>query len=119
MLQEDVFTVVIEPNDSGNMRAAIRLADTGVQHVVLRPRGDDDRAKAVQPIAVDVFGSTTVSNLFGSSVELVGAVATFASADVILVAQQADVEAILLTTSGEYRCNLDDTRILRGYTLID
>ena len=51
--------------------------------------------------------------------ELVGAVATFASADVILVAQQADVEAILLTTSGEYRCNLDDTRILRGYNLID
>ena len=115
MLADDVFSVTIMPNSRGSMVTAARLADTGVQHVVVRPRGDKEGRETVQPLTVELSGSSTASNLFGSSVELHGVIATFPSADVIEIAEKADVEVILVTTAGEFKCNLDDTRILRGY----
>ena len=119
MVSEDAFTVWIRPRSAGSMVTAARLADTGVEHVVIRPRGDNEGRQTVQPLTIDVAGSSTVGNLFGASVELTGVVATFASADVIAIAEDADVEVILITTGGEFKCNLDDTRILRGYNPLD
>ncbi|MCY4658975.1 MAG: hypothetical protein OXF93_04065 [Acidobacteria bacterium] len=115
----DVFTVWVQPNTGGSMITASRLADTGVEHIVIRPRGDKEGRRTVQPVGIDVTGSETISNLFGASVDLTGVVATFASRDVIEIAQDADVEVVLVTTAGEFKCNLDDTRILRGYGLED
>ena len=119
MVTNDVFTVWIEPDSGGSMVTAARLADTGVEHVVIRPRGDNEGRRTVQPLTLDVAGAAAVSNLFGASVDLQGVVATFASADVIAIAEDNDVEVILVTTGGEFKCNLDDTRILRGYNPLD
>ena len=115
VLADDVFTVWVLPNSGGSMVTAARLADTGVEHLVVRPRGDKEGRQTVQPLTIDVAGSDTASNLFGAAVELEGVVATFASKAVIDIARNADVEVVLITTGGEFKCNLDDTRILRGY----
>lgn len=64
-------------------------------------------------------GSESATNLFGTSMQLKGVVATFASEDEISIAENVDVEVILVTTGGEFKCNLDDTRILRGYNPLD
>ena len=72
--------------------------------------------------AVDLTGGYQSSILPTDSAEdpqLEGVVATFASADVIAIAEGADVEVILITTGGEFKCNLDDTRIKRGYNPLD
>ena len=119
ILADDVFTVWVLPDSRGSVITAARLADTGVEHLVIRPRGDSEGRYTVQPLTIDVAGSDTVANLFGASVQLEGVIATFQSAAVIEIAKDADVEAILITTGGEFKCNLDDTRILRGYGLKD
>ena len=97
------------------MVTALRLADIGVEHVVIRPRGDKEGRKTVQPLSIEFAGSDTAQNLFGGSVELDGFIATFASEDVRQIAKEADVETLVITTGGEFKCNLDDKRILRGY----
>ncbi len=119
MVANDVFTIRIWPRSDGSMITAARLADTGVEHIVIRPRGDNDGRYTVQPLTLDVAGSETVGNLFGATAELQGVVATFASSDVRTIAEDNDVEVILVTTGGEFKCNLDDTRILRGYNPLD
>ena len=119
ILGDDVFTVWVLPNSGGSMITAARLADTGVEHLVIRPRGDKEGRQTVQPLTIDVAGSDTTSNLFGATVELEGVIASFESAAVIEIARDADVEVVLITTAGEFKCNLDDTRILRGYGLED
>ena len=113
--QEDVFTVWVIPDAGGSMITASRLADIGVEHVVIRPRGDKEGRKTVQPLSIEFAGSDTAQNLFGGSVELDGFIATFASEDVRRIAKEADVETLVITTGGEFKCNLDDKRILRGY----
>ena len=115
ILSDNVFTVWAKPDSEGSMVTAARLADTGVEHVVIRPRGDQHGRATVQPLTVDVAGVAIEHNLFGVGVELEGIVATFASDDVINIAKTRDVEVILITTSGEFKCNLDDKRIMRGY----
>jgi hypothetical protein len=115
ILSDNIFTVWAVPDAGGSMTTAARLADTGVEHVVIRPRGDKQGRATVQPLTVDVAGVDTVSNLFGMSVQLEGIVATFASDDVINIVKIRDVEVILITTSGEFKCNLDYKRIMRGY----
>ncbi len=115
IIADDVFTVWADPETDGNMIAAAQLAETGVEHMVIRRRGDNEGETMVQPLSLELASERTVSNLFGSSVELQGIVATFASADVRAIAERGDVEAILITTAGEFKCNLDDTRIKRGY----
>ena len=119
MVSDDVFTVWIQPDAAGSMVTAARLADTGVEHVVIRPRGDKEGRYTVQPLTLDVAGAESVTNLFGASVQLEGVVATFASADVIAIAEDTDIEVILVTTGGEFKCNLDDTRMKRGYNPLD
>ena len=115
MISNDVFTLWIRPEARGSMVTAARLADTGVEHVVIRPRGDKEGRYTVQPLTLDIAGAESVTNLFGASIQLEGVVATFSSRDVIAIAEDADVEVILITTGGEFKCNLDDTRIKRGY----
>ena len=110
MTADDVFTVWIVRTDE---------MFTAVEHVVIRPRGDGEGRFTVQPLTIDVAGSESATNLFGASVELQGVVATFASADVIAIVEDNDVEVILMTTGGEFKCNLDDTRIKRGYNPLD
>ena len=115
ILSDNVFTVWAKPDSEGSMVTAARLADTGVEHVVIRPRGDKHGRETVQPLTVGVADVFMEQNLFGASVQLEGIVATFASDDVINIAKKKDVEVLLITTSGEFKCNLDDKRIMRGY----
>ena len=118
IVRDDVLTIRIVPITRA--RTAVTLADTGIEQVVIRPRGDNGGGRrTVQPLTLDVAGSDSVTKLFGASVDLEGVVATFASTDVIAIAEDADVEVILITTAGEFKCNLDDTRILRGYNPLD
>ena len=114
LLAGGVFTLTIHP-DANDMVSAAQVAETGIEHVVLRRRGDNEGRTTVQPLTIDVAGSETVTNLFGASVTLTGVVATFDSEAVYEIALRRDVEAVLITTSGEFRCNLDDTRLKRGF----
>ena len=58
----------------------------------------------VQPLSVEVTDGTVTSNLFG------------ASDAVREILAQNDMEVLLITGSREeFKCNLDDTRLQRGY----
>ena len=116
LLQDDVFTIWAEPDTEGDMRTAQNLAATNVETVVIRPRGDSDGRQVIQPLSVDVTDGTVASNLFGASVQVFGVVATFDSAAVREIIAQSDLEVLLITRSREeFKCNLDDTRLQRGY----
>ena len=116
LLQDDVFTIWAEPDTEGDMRTAQNLAATNVETVVIRPRGDSDGRQVVQPLSVDVTDGTVASNLFGASVQVFGVVAIFDSAAVREIIAQSDLEVLLITGSREeFKCNLDDTRLQRGY----
>ena len=95
---------------------AANLQATNVETVVIRPRGDKDGRQVVQPLTVDVTDGTVMSNLFGASVQIFGVVATFSSDAVREIIAQGDIEVLLITGSQEeFKCNLDDTRLQRGY----
>ena len=65
IVSDSIFTVWAEPDAGGSMVTAARLADTGVEHVVIRPRGDKHGRATVQSLTIDVAGVDAVSNLFG------------------------------------------------------
>ena len=116
LLKDDVFTIWAEPEAAGDMRTAANLQATNVETVVIRPRGDNDGRQVVQPLSVEVTDGTVTSNLFGASVQIFGVVATFSSDAVREILAQNDMEVLLITGSREeFKCNLDDTRLQRGY----
>ena len=115
LLSEDVFTVRISPDADWDMRTAARLADTEVEHVVLRPSRGKRERYVVQPLAVDRAGSELVENLAGASVQLESIVATFARDDVITLAEGSHAEVVVVTPDGEFTCRFGKKRILRGY----
>lgn len=115
LVGDDVFTVWAEPEASGDMRTAANLQATGIETIVVRPRGDSEGRRTVHPLSVDMMDGTTTANLFGASIELFGAVATFNSDDIRRIVEDADLEALVITLNGEFKCNLDDTRLKRGF----
>ena len=116
LIRDDVFTIWAEPNAAGDMRTAANLEATNVETVVIRPRGDKGGRQVVQPLSVEVTDGTVASNLFGASVQIFGVVATFSSDAVREIIAQNDMEVLLITGSREeFKCNLDDTRLQRGY----
>ena len=117
LLGEGVFTVWAEPDADGDMRTAANLQATRIQTIVVRPRGDIAGRNVVQPLSVEVTEGETASNLFGASVELFGAVATFNSTAIRGIIEERDLEVLLITENQEFKCNLDDTRLKRGYSL--
>ena len=68
-----------------------------------------------QPPLSTTMDGTTTANLFGASIELFGAVATFNSDDIRRIVENADLETLVITQTGEFKCNLDDTRLERGF----
>ena len=115
LVGDDVFTVWAEPEADGDMRTAANLEATGIETIVVRPRGDDVGRQTVHPLSVETMDGTTTANLFGASIELFGAVATFNSDDIRRIVENADLEALVITRTGEFKCNLDDTRLKRGF----
>ena len=115
MLGDGVFTVWAEPDAGGDMRTAANLRATQVETVVVRARGDNEGRNVVQPLSVDITDGTSATNLFGSSVELFGVVATFPSDRIREIISENDLEVLLIVPDGEFKCNLDDTRLQRGY----
>ena len=97
------------------MRTAANLEATGIETIVVRPRGDNEGRQTVHPLSVETMDGTTTANLFGASIELFGAVATFNSDDIRRIVENADLEALVITRTGEFKCNLDDTRLKRGF----
>lgn len=113
LLGDDVFTIWARPDGGLDMHTARRLENTRIETVVVRPRG---RRNVVQPLSVELMDGETYSNLFGASVELVGVVATFDSDAVRAIIAERDLEVLLITAARqEFKCNLDDTRLKRGY----
>ena len=115
LVGEDVFTVWAEPEATGDMRTAANLEATGIETIVVRPRGDSEGRWTVHPLTVETTDGTTTANLFGASIELFGAVATFDSDPIRRIVEDADLEALIITRTGEFKCNLDDTRLKRGF----
>ena len=72
----------------------------GIEYIVLRPRGDDDDQSIVHPVSLENRG--------------VAITAQFAGADVRRIVADADVDVLVITPEGEFRCNLDDRRIPHG-----
>ena len=115
LVGDDVFTVWVEPEAAGDMRTAANLEATGIETIVVRPRGDSEGRQTVHPLTIETMDGTTTANLFGASIELFGAVATFNSDDIRRIVENADLEALVITQTGEFKCNLDDTRLQRGF----
>ena len=115
LVGDDVFTVWAEPEAVGDMRTAANLQATGIETIVVRPRGDNEGRQTVHPLSVETMDGTTTANLFGASIELFGAVATFNSDDIRRIVENTDLEALIITQTGEFKCNLDDTRLKRGF----
>ena len=111
----DVFTIWAEPEAEGDMRTAANLQATGIETIVVRPRGDSDGRQTVHPLSVETMDGTTTANLFGASIDLFGAVATFDSDQIRGIIAERDLEALVITQNGEFKCNLDDTRLKRGF----
>lgn len=117
LIGEGVFTVRVIPRAGSSMRSAEHLAVMGLQHVVVRPRGDRHGRQTVQPLAVEPT-SRSIGNLFGAAVTMEGAVATFHPTRIREIIAEKDLEVIVITDSGdEMKCNLDDTRLKRGFDL--
>ena len=113
MLEDDVFTIWARPAGGFSLQTAARLENTRIETVVVRPRG---RRDAVQPLSVELMDGETYSNLFGASIELFGVVAAFDSAAIRGIIADRDLEVLLITAARqEFKCNLDDTRLKRGY----
>lgn len=115
LVGDDIFTVWAEPEAEGDMRTAANLQATGIETIVVRRRGDSEGLDTVQPLNVELMDGTTTQNLFGASIELFGAVATFNSDAIRGIIADADLEALVITQGGEFKCNLDDTRLKRGF----
>ena len=115
LVGDDIFTVWAEPEAEGDMRTAANLQATGIETIVVRRRGDSEGIETVQPLNVELMDGTTTQNLFGASIELFGAVATFNSDAIRRIIADADLEALVITRGGEFKCNLDDTRLKRGF----
>ena len=81
----------------------VRVLDymKGIEYIVIRRRGGDDEQAIAHPVSLEVGDSAMV--------------AQFASDDVKRIAEDDDVEVILLTPSDQFRCNLDDRKIRRGF----
>ena len=73
----------------------------GIEYIVIRPRGDDDERSIVHPVMLEDRGSAMTAH--------------FVSEHVRRIVADDDVEVIVVTPSGEFRCNLDDRRIRRGF----
>ena len=117
LLGDDIFTVYAEPNARGDMRTAANLAATSIETIVIRRRGDSDGRDVRQPLNIEMLDGTNTSNLFGANIEMFGAVGTFRSSDVRELIADSDLEVLLITGQGEFKCNLDDTRLKRGYRM--
>ena len=81
----------------------IRVLDymKGIEFIVIGPRGGDDEQAVALPVALEVGDSAMV--------------AQFAKDDVKRIAEDAEVEVVVVTASGEFRCNLDDRKIRCGF----
>ena len=115
LVGNDVFTIWAEPEAEGDMRTAANLQATGIETIIVRPRGDSEGERTVQPLSLETMDGTSTDNLWGASIELFGAVATFDSDAIQNIIADADLEALVITRTGEFKCNLDDTRLIRGF----
>ena len=115
LIGDDVFTIWAEPDTSADMRTAANLQATNIETVVIRPRGDSEGRRVVQPLSVEGTDGVVESNLFGASVQIFGVVATFSSDAVREIVAARDLEVLLIASGEEFKCNLDDTRLKRGY----
>ena len=101
LVGDDVFTVWAEPEAAGDMRTAANLEATGIETIVVRPRGDSEGRRTMHPLSVETMDGTT-TNLFSASIELFGAIATFDSDDIRRIVEDADLEALVITQTGEF-----------------
>lgn len=108
------------------MRTAAALR-ARVETVVVRRRGLHG-GQTVQPLSVDYYDSETVQNIFGASVDIYGIVATFSSEAIREIAAEDDLEVLIIPArdqragpeiqGDEFRCDLDDMRLKRGYGML-
>ena len=56
LVGDDVFTVWAEPEAAGDMRTAANLQATGIDTIVVRPRGDNEGRQTVHPLSVGRAG---------------------------------------------------------------
>ena len=135
LIADDVFTVWAEPGEdlptwrpptpppsTPVARRVLRryntdLQATNIETVLIRPRGDNEGRHVVQPLSVETTDGTVESNLFGASAQMFGVVATFSSDAVREIIAERDLEVLLIESGEEFKCNLDDTRLERGYDL--
>lgn len=80
----------------------VRVLDymKGIEFIMIRPRGGDD-SKGILPESIKVEDSAMV--------------AQFASGRVKEISEDGNLEVVVVTPSGKFRCNLDDRNIRRGF----
>lgn len=94
-------------------KASEALHTGKIKHVIIRRR-KTQREDIAQPKSVDL-SPETYSNLFGAQFTINSAYAEFDHRDVLDIASRGDVAAVVITTKGQYRCWVDNTRIIRMF----
>jgi len=85
-----------------------------IEHVIVRPQGDKEGA--VQPLAIQM-DPTYLQNLFGAVIAANTAVVAFPADAIYEIAQNDDVEIVVITVHGERKCDIGDDDVRRMFDL--
>ena len=85
-----------------------------IEHVIVRPQGSKDGA--VQPLSIQT-NPTYLQNLFGAVIAANTAVVSFPAQAIYEIAQNDDVEIVVITAAGERKCDINDDDIRRMFDL--
>lgn len=85
-----------------------------IEHVIVRPKGNKDGA--VQPLNIQT-NPTYLQNLFGAVIAANTAVVSFPAQAIYEIAQNDDVEIVVITAAGERKCDINDDDIRRMFDL--
>lgn len=110
ILRAPSFTLFISANavSMGDLMAAGQ-----VSHVVIRRR-KTKREDVIQPMNVETDGNV-YTNLFGAEFVQSTAIVRFNYRGVLDIASRGDVEAVIITSTGERRCWVDNKKVVEMF----
>ena len=112
-LREPAAFVSIAPLGDSAADGQIDLPSL-IEHVIARPQGDE--YGAVQPLSIQT-NPTYLQNLLGAQIAANTAIVSFPAQAIYEIAENDDVEIVVITAAGERKCDINDDDIRRMFDL--
>ena len=112
-LREPAAFVTIAPLGDSAADGQLDLPSL-IEHVIVRPQGDKDGA--VQPLSIQT-NPTYLQNLLGAVIAANTAIVSFPAEAIYEIAQNDDVEIVVITAAGERKCDINDDDVRRMFEL--